>query len=106
MLARGRVQPDILPVPGVRQVFAPLTIEDDPSDRGSRERPPRISTLAPAPGIQPLQPAGSLSRRQPRTSAIGRALTPNPLMEAGVVLAGFSNQPPRAPQARRFCPRA
>ena len=103
MLARGRVQPDILPVPGVRQVFAPLTIEDDPSDRGSRERAPRIRTIAPAPGIQPLRPA-SLSRRRP--SAIGRTLTRNPLMKAGIVFAGFPNQPPRAPQARRFCPRA
>lgn len=97
MLARRRVQPGILPVPGVRQVFAPLTARDnlqlEAFAHGSGDSLARIFMPAPALENKPRAAFGIADRGH--------------VMETGhVVLAGSANQLLHDPQVQRACPGA
>jgi ABC-type branched-subunit amino acid transport system ATPase component len=63
MLARRRVQPGILPVPALRQVFAPLTVEDnlqlEALAHGPRDSLARIFMLAAVGENKPRQLGGN-----------------------------------------------
>jgi len=79
---RRRVQLGIVQVPEGRQVFGPLSVEDNlrlgAFARGSAETLHDVIALFPALGPKRREPAGTLSGGQQQMLAIGRALMANP----------------------------
>ncbi len=82
--ARRRVQLGIVQVPEGRQVFAPMTVEDNlrlgAFARGARDGLARIFSLFPGLADKRRELAGNLSGGQQQMLAIGRALMANPLL--------------------------
>jgi len=80
--ARKRVQLGIVQVPEGRQVFAPMTVEDNlrlgAYARGTRDGLARIFSLFPALEAKRRELAGNLSGGQQQMLAIGRGLMGNP----------------------------
>jgi branched-chain amino acid transport system ATP-binding protein len=80
--ARKRVQLGIVQVPEGRQVFAPMTVEDNlrlgAFARGARDGLARIFALFPALETKRRELAGNLSGGQQQMLAIGRGLMANP----------------------------
>jgi branched-chain amino acid transport system ATP-binding protein len=80
--ARKRVQLGIVQVPEGRQVFAPMTVEDNlrlgAYARGTRDGLARIFSLFPALEPKRRELAGNLSGGQQQMLAIGRGLMGNP----------------------------
>jgi branched-chain amino acid transport system ATP-binding protein len=80
--ARKRVQIGIVQVPEGRQVFEPLSVEDNLKlgafARGARDGLARIFALFPALAEKRREPAGNLSGGQQQMLAIGRALMAQP----------------------------
>jgi branched-chain amino acid transport system ATP-binding protein len=80
--ARRRVQLGIVQVPEGRQVFAPLTVEDNlrlgAFARGARDGLARIYAMFPALEAKRRELAGNLSGGQQQMLAIGRALMAAP----------------------------
>jgi branched-chain amino acid transport system ATP-binding protein len=80
--ARKRVQIGIVQVPEGRQVFEPLSVEDNLNlgafARGARDGLARIFALFPALAEKRREPAGNLSGGQQQMLAIGRALMAQP----------------------------
>jgi branched-chain amino acid transport system ATP-binding protein len=80
--ARKRVQLGIVQVPEGRQVFAPMTVEDNlrlgAFARGARDGLARIFSLFPALESKRRELAGNLSGGQQQMLAIGRGLMANP----------------------------
>ena len=80
--ARQRVRLGIVQVPEGRQVFAPLSVEDNlrlgAFARGTRDAIGRIFALFPALESKRREPAGNLSGGQQQMLAIGRALMAEP----------------------------
>ena len=80
--ARKRVQLGIVQVPEGRQVFAPMTVEDNlrlgAFARGARDGLARIFALFPALEAKRRELAGNLSGGQQQMLAIGRGLMANP----------------------------
>ena len=93
--ARKRVQLGIVQVPEGRQVFAPMTVEDNlrlgAFARGARDGLARIFSIFPALEAKRRELAGNLSGGQQQMLAIGRGLMANPrlllLDEPGMGLA-------------------
>ena len=82
--ARARVRLGIVQVPEGRQVFGPLTVEDNlrlgAYARGSRETLADVIALFPALGVRRGVMAGTLSGGQQQMLAIGRALMGSPTL--------------------------
>jgi branched-chain amino acid transport system ATP-binding protein len=80
--AQRRVQMGIVQVPEGRQVFAPMTVEDNlrlgAFARGARDGLARIFALFPVLQDKRRELAGNLSGGQQQMLAIGRALMANP----------------------------
>jgi branched-chain amino acid transport system ATP-binding protein len=80
--ARQRVQMGIVQVPEGRQVFAPMTVQENLElgafARGSQESMSRVFELFPALHDKRLELAGNLSGGQQQMLAIGRALMGQP----------------------------
>ena len=80
--ARQRVQLGIVQVPEGRQVFGPLSVEDNlrlgAFARGSGDALQQVIAHFPALGQKRLDPAGTLSGGQQQMLAIGRALMAQP----------------------------
>ncbi len=80
--ARQRLRLGIVQVPEGRQVFAPLSVEDNlrlgAFARGTRDALPGILDMFPALAQKRREPAGNLSGGQQQMLAIGRALMSNP----------------------------
>ena len=80
--ARRRVQLGIVQVPEGRQVFGPLSVEDNlllgAFARGSRGELERVMAMFPALEQKRREPAGTLSGGQQQMLAIGRALMASP----------------------------
>ena len=80
--ARKRVQLGIVQVPEGRQVFAPMTVEDNlrlgAFARGARDGLARIFSIFPALEAKRREFAGNLSGGQQQMLAIGRGLMANP----------------------------
>ena len=80
--ARKRVQLGIVQVPEGRQVFAPMTVEDNlrlgAFARGARDGLARIFSIFPALEAKRRELAGNLSGGQQQMLAIGRALMASP----------------------------
>jgi branched-chain amino acid transport system ATP-binding protein len=80
--ARKRVQLGIVQVPEGRQVFAPMTVEDNLKlgafARGARDGLARIFSLFPVLESKRRELAGNLSGGQQQMLAIGRGLMANP----------------------------
>ncbi len=80
--ARKRVQLGIVQVPEGRQVFAPLTVEDNlrlgAFARGARDGVAKIFSLFPALADKRCELAGNLSGGQQQMLAMGRALMAEP----------------------------
>ena len=81
---RGRVKLGIVQVPEGRQVFGPLSVQDNlrlgAFARGSRETLAEVIALFPALGSKRRAAAGTLSGGQQQMLAIGRALMANPTL--------------------------
>ena len=82
LTARQRVQLGIVQVPEGRQVFGPLSVEDNlllgAFARGSRNSLDPVLAMFPALQKKRHQPAGTLSGGQQQMLAIGRALMAEP----------------------------
>lgn len=82
LTARQRVQMGIVQVPEGRQVFGPLSVEDNlllgAFARGSRNSLDPVLAMFPALQKKRHQPAGTLSGGQQQMLAIARALMTNP----------------------------
>ena len=82
LTARQRVQMGIVQVPEGRQVFGPLSVEDNlllgAFARGSRNSLDPVLAMFPALQKKRHQPAGTLSGGQQQMLAIGRALMAEP----------------------------
>ena len=82
LTARQRVQMGIVQVPEGRQVFGPLSVEDNlllgAFARGSRNSLDPVLAMFPALQKKRHQPAGTLSGGQQQMLAIGRALMGDP----------------------------
>jgi branched-chain amino acid transport system ATP-binding protein len=80
--ARQRVQMGIVQVPEGRQVFAPMTVQENLElgafARGSHDRLHSVFTLFPILADKRDDPAGNLSGGQQQMLAIGRALMADP----------------------------
>ena len=80
--ARRRVQLGIVQVPEGRQVFGPLSVEDNlllgAFARGSRDGLEHVLAMFPALEPKRREPAGTLSGGQQQMLAIGRALMARP----------------------------
>jgi branched-chain amino acid transport system ATP-binding protein len=80
--ARRRVQLGIVQVPEGRQVFGPLSVEDNlllgAFARGSRDGLGNVFAMFPALDQKRREPAGTLSGGQQQMLAIGRALMAEP----------------------------
>ncbi|HEY4958849.1 MAG TPA: ABC transporter ATP-binding protein, partial [Caldimonas sp.] len=80
--ARRRVQLGIVQVPEGRQVFGPLSVEDNlllgAFARGSRDGLEHVLAMFPALERKRREPAGTLSGGQQQMLAIGRALMARP----------------------------
>ncbi|HEX7440125.1 MAG TPA: ABC transporter ATP-binding protein [Caldimonas sp.] len=80
--ARRRVQLGIVQVPEGRQVFGPLSVEDNlrlgAFARGSRDSLEHVMAMFPALEPKRREPAGMLSGGQQQMLAIGRALMARP----------------------------
>ena len=80
--ARRRVQAGIVQVPEGRQVFGPLSVEDNlllgAFARGSRDGLEHVMAMFPALELKRHEPAGTLSGGQQQMLAIGRALMAQP----------------------------
>jgi branched-chain amino acid transport system ATP-binding protein len=80
--ARERVQMGIVQVPEGRQVFAPMTVQENLElgafARGSQDSMSRVFELFPALQDKRLELAGNLSGGQQQMLAIGRALMGDP----------------------------
>ncbi|HEY4956518.1 MAG TPA: ABC transporter ATP-binding protein [Caldimonas sp.] len=80
--ARRRVQAGIVQVPEGRQVFGPLSVEDNlllgAFARGSRDGLEHVMAMFPALAPKRHEPAGTLSGGQQQMLAIGRALMAQP----------------------------
>jgi branched-chain amino acid transport system ATP-binding protein len=80
--ARRRVQLGIVQVPEGRQVFGPLSVEDNlrlgAFARGSRDALEQVLAMFPALEPKRREPAGTLSGGQQQMLAIGRALMARP----------------------------
>jgi branched-chain amino acid transport system ATP-binding protein len=80
--ARQRVQMGIVQVPEGRQVFAPMTVQENLElgafARGSQDSMARVFDLFPALQDKRLELAGNLSGGQQQMLAIGRALMGDP----------------------------
>jgi branched-chain amino acid transport system ATP-binding protein len=80
--ARRRVQIGIVQVPEGRQVFGPLSVEDNlllgAFARGSRDGLEHVLAMFPALEPKRREPAGTLSGGQQQMLAIGRALMARP----------------------------
>ena len=80
--ARRRVQLGIVQVPEGRQVFGPLSVEDNlllgAFARGSRDGLEHVMAMFPALAPKRREPAGTLSGGQQQMLAIGRALMARP----------------------------
>ena len=80
--ARQRVQLGIVQVPEGRQMFGPLSVEDNlrlgAFARGSRDAVGEVLALFPALARKRTEPAGTLSGGQQQMLAIGRALMAQP----------------------------
>jgi branched-chain amino acid transport system ATP-binding protein len=82
--ARERVKSGIVQVPEGRQVFGPLSVDDNlllgAFARGSRSGLDHVMAMFPALAEKRREPAGTLSGGQQQMLAIGRALTAEPLL--------------------------
>jgi branched-chain amino acid transport system ATP-binding protein len=80
--ARQRVQLGIVQVPEGRQVFGPLSVDDNlllgAFARGSRDGLEQVMAMFPALAPKRREPAGTLSGGQQQMLAIGRALMAEP----------------------------
>jgi len=80
--SRGRVKLGIVQVPEGRQVFGPLSVEDNlrlgAFARGTRQSLTDVIALFPALAEKRREPAGTLSGGQQQMLAIGRALMAAP----------------------------
>ncbi len=81
---RGRVRMGIVQVPEGRQVFGPLSVEDNlrlgAFARGRQEAVDDVIARFPALGAKRAAPAGTLSGGQQQMLAIGRALMAEPTL--------------------------